>query len=157
MSESWLIVLFVGIGTIVIKEAFDVHRELLEREGSGYGAGTRAVIEAGRDVDDEQYEHALSDRQRIADGFARVFEGVELVVGPTVAYPAPHEDPPVGTPEGDVEGRFTGPFNLAGLPAVSVPCGLAEDDLPAGLQIAGPVGADALVLSLADAFERLGA
>jgi 2-dehydropantoate 2-reductase len=143
------------IGTIVVKEAYDVHRELLEVEGGGYGAGTRAVIEAGRDVDDERYERALSDRQRIADGFARVFETVDLIAGPTVAYVAPHEDPPVGTPEGDVEGRFTGPFNLAGLPAVSVPCGFAEHDLPAGLQIAGPAGADALVLSLAGAFERL--
>jgi Asp-tRNA(Asn)/Glu-tRNA(Gln) amidotransferase A subunit family amidase/ketopantoate reductase len=145
------------IGTIVVKEAFDVHRDLLELEGDGYGEGTRAVIEAGRDVDDEQYERAVSDQQRIADGFARVFETVDLIAGPTVAYVAPHEDPPVGTPQGDVEGRFTGPYNLAGLPAVSVPCGLAEDDLPAGLQIAGPGGADAFVLSLADALERFGA
>ena len=77
------------------------------------------------------------------------------LAGPTVAYVAPHEDPPVGTPEGNVEGRFTGPYNLAGLPAVSVPCGRAECDLPAGLQLAGPAGADALVLSLASEFERL--
>jgi 2-dehydropantoate 2-reductase len=144
------------IGTIVVKEAYDVHRELHEREGDGYGAGTRFVIAAGKDVTDEQYEFALAGRRRIADGFARVFEEVDLLVGPTVAYPAPHEDPPVGTPQGDVEGRFTGPYNLAGLPAVSVPCGIAEGTLPAGLQIAGPPGADALVLSLGDAFERLG-
>ena len=104
------------IGTIVVKEAYDVHRDLLEREGAGYGPGTRAVIEAGQDVDAERYESALADRQRITEGFARVFEGDGLLAGPTVAYPAPHEDPPVGTPEGDVEGRFTGPFNLAGLP-----------------------------------------
>ena len=143
------------IGTIVVKEAYEVHRDLLEREGAGYGPGTRAVIEAGKDVDAGRYERALGDRQRIVNGFARVFEAVDLLAGPTVAYPAPHEDPPVGTPEGNVEGRFTGPYNLAGLPAVSVPCGIAEGDLPAGLQIAGPAGADALVLSLASELERL--
>ena len=98
---------------------------------------------------------ALADRSRISDGFVRVFEEVDVLAGPTVAYPAPHEDPPVGTPEGNVEGRFTGPYNLAGLPAVSVPCGLAERDLPAGLQLAGPAGADALVLSVAAELERL--
>lgn len=143
------------IGTIVVKEAYDVHRDLLEREGAGYGPGTRAVIEAGKNVDAVQYARALADRQQIVDGFARVFESVDLLAGPTVAYPAPHEDPPVGTPQGNVEGRFTGPYNLAGLPAVSVSCGRAEGDLPAGLQLAGPAGADALVLSLASEFETL--
>ena len=59
-----------------------------------------------------------------------------MLAGPTVAYVAPPEDPPFGTPDGDVEARFTGPYNLAGLPAVSVPCGLVEDDLPVGLQLA---------------------
>lgn len=145
-----------ALGTIVVKEAFDVHRDLLELEGDGYGSGTRAVIEAGRDVDPEQYERALADRRRIADGFAKVFEQVDVLAGPTVAYPAPHEDPPVGTPEGDVEARFTGPYNLAGLPAVSVPCGFAEGNLPAGLQLAAAAGADALVLSVAAVFETLG-
>ncbi len=143
------------IGTIVVKEAYDVHRDLFEREGDGYGPGTRAVIEAGKDVDAERYEGALADRRRIADGFARAFEEVDVLANPTVAYTAPHEDPPVGTPEGDVEGRFTGPYNLAGLPAVSVPCGLAEHELPAGLQLAGPAGADALVLSVAVELEGL--
>jgi 2-dehydropantoate 2-reductase len=143
------------IGTIVVKEAYEVHRELLEREGAGYGPGTRAVIEAGKDVDAGRYERALADRQQIVEGFARIFEAVDLLAGPTVAYAAPHEDPPVGTPEGNVEGRFTGPYNLAGLPAVSVSCGRAEGNLPAGLQLAGPAGADALVLSLASEFERL--
>jgi 2-dehydropantoate 2-reductase len=143
-----------ALGTIVVKEAYDVHRELLEREGDGYGPGTRAVIEAGRDVDRATYEHALEDRKRVADGFSSAFERVALLAGPTVAYPAPHEDPPVGTPQGEVEGRFTGPYNLAGIPAVSVPCGIAEGTLPAGVQLAAPAGEDALVLSVAAELER---
>jgi aspartyl-tRNA(Asn)/glutamyl-tRNA(Gln) amidotransferase subunit A len=61
----------------------------------------------------------------------------------------------VGTPQGEVEARFTGPYNLAGLPAVSVPCGLAEGPLPAGLQLAAAAGEDAVVLSVAAALERL--
>ena len=62
-----------------------------------------------------------------------------MLAGPTVAYAAPPEDPPVGTPEGDVEGRFTGPVQPRRHPAVSLPCGLAEDGLPAGLQLAAAV------------------
>ena len=75
--------------TIVLKEAYDVHRVLLEREGDGYGPGTRALIEAGAGVDDETYRSGLADRERVAVGFARVFEEVDVLAGPTVAYPAP--------------------------------------------------------------------
>ena len=144
-----------ALGVIVVKEAYDVHRDLLGQEGHRYGAGTRAVIEAGREVDDAQYERALADRKRIAQGFARVFEQVDILAGPTVAYPAPHEDPPVGTPQGDVEARFTGPYNLTGIPAVSIPCGLAEGELPAGLQLAAAAGEDGLLLSVAAEFQKL--
>ncbi|HAE47125.1 MAG TPA: amidase, partial [Tistrella mobilis] len=50
---------------------------------------------------------------------------------------------------------FTYPFNLTGQPAASIPCGFDRDGLPVGLQIVGPVGADALVLRVARAFERV--
>jgi len=73
-----------------------------------------------------------------------------------VAYPAPAEDPPVGTPEGDVEGRYTSPYNLAGNPAVSLPCGITEGNLPAGLQLAAAVGNDELLLSAARVYEEVG-
>jgi aspartyl-tRNA(Asn)/glutamyl-tRNA(Gln) amidotransferase subunit A len=94
--------------------------------------------------------------RRIADGFDRVLSEVNVLAGPTVAYPAPAEDPPVGTPQGDVEGRFTAPYNLAGLPAVSVPCGVVEEHLPAGLQLAAARDAEPLLLSVAAAYEERG-
>jgi 2-dehydropantoate 2-reductase len=142
-----------ALGTIVVKEAYDVHRELFEREGEGYGPGTRALLEAGSRVEDETYRRALADKERVAAAFARVFAQVDLLAGPTVAYPAPAEDPPVGTPQGDVEARCTGPYNLAGLPAVSLPCGIAEGTLPAGIQLAAARGQDALLLSAAAVLE----
>ena len=106
-----------ALGAIVLKEAYDVHRDLLEREGAGYGPGTRALLEAGREGRRRPPTRAGSPtKDRIAAGFARVFAEVDVLAGPTVAYPAPAEDPPFGTPEGDVEARFTGPYNLAGVP-----------------------------------------
>ncbi len=144
-----------ALGTIVLKEAYDVHRDLLEREGAGYGPGTRALLEAGARVDEAAYARAVAAKERVAAGFARVLADVDVLAGPTVAYPAPAEDPPVGTPEGDVEARFTGPCNLAGVPAVSVPCGIAEGALPAGLQLAAATGEDELLLSVAAAYARI--
>lgn len=51
--------------------------------------------------------------------------------------------------------RNTRPFNVLGLPAVSVPCGFTRAGLPIGLQIAGAPGDDARVLQLAHAYERV--
>jgi 2-dehydropantoate 2-reductase len=145
------------LGAIVLREAWDVHRDLFERQSGEYGPGTRALLELGAGIDDDTYRGALAVRERIAAGFAAVFEQVDLLAGPTVAYPAPREDPPFGTPEGDVEGRYTGPYNLVRNPAVSLPCGLVEGNLPAGLQLAAAVGDDELLLSAARVYEEVGA
>jgi 2-dehydropantoate 2-reductase len=144
-----------ALGTIVLREAWDVHRQLFEREGDKYGPGTRMVLELGAKVSDDDYQAALADKERVTAAFARIFADLPVLVGPTVAYPAPPEDPPVGTPEGDLEARYTGPYNVAGVPAISVPCGIADGALPAGLQLAAAAGNDALLLSVAEAYEEV--
>ena len=50
--------------------------------------------------------------------------------------------------------RNTAPFNVYGLPTISVPCGFTSAGLPIGLQISGPHGGDAVVLQLAHAYEQ---
>jgi Asp-tRNA(Asn)/Glu-tRNA(Gln) amidotransferase A subunit family amidase len=142
------------LGPMILYEAYAEHRERMAREGDSYGPGTRALLDMGAQVSEATYREALAGREAFKAAVARAFAGVDVLAGPTVAYPAPPEDPPVGTPEGELEGRFTGPWNLAGVPAVSIPCGIAEDGLPAGLQLAAPAGADALLLSVAREFER---
>jgi 2-dehydropantoate 2-reductase len=143
-----------ALGSIILKEAFDVHRRWLETTANGYGAGTRALLELGSAIGDDEYRQALADKERVGQGFARALEQVDVLLGPAVAYVAPPEDPPFGTPDGDVEARYAGPYNLAGIPAVSIPCGLAEDGLPAGLQLAAGPHREAFLLSVARAYER---
>jgi 2-dehydropantoate 2-reductase len=143
-----------ALGPIILYEAYAEHRERLEREGEKFGAGTRALLELGAGVSEAAYQEALAGRDAFTAALAQAFAGVDVLAGATVAYTAPPEDPPVGTPEGDIEGRFTGPYNLAGVPAVSIPCGVAEEGLPAGLQLAAPAGSDAYLLSVAREFER---
>jgi aspartyl-tRNA(Asn)/glutamyl-tRNA(Gln) amidotransferase subunit A len=143
-----------ALGTIVVYEAWAVHRGTYEREASRYGEGTRMLLEMGREVDEQTYLGARIDMRRVGEGFERVLAEVDVLAGPTVAYPAPAEDPPVGTPQGDVEARFTAPYNLAGLPAVSVPCGTVEEGLPVGLQLAAARDAEPLLLSVAAAYEE---
>ena len=144
-----------ALGAVVLYEAWLVHRERFEREADRYGPGTRALLEHGAKIEEDDYRAGLADQARVAAAFTRVFQDADVLAGPTVAYVAPPEDPPFGAPEGELEGRYTSAYNLSGNPAVSVPCGLAEGTLPAGLQLAAAVGADALLLSAARAYEEV--
>ena len=75
---------------------------------------------------------------------------LKLVNGHWTAWDPPL--PPEGTP---IEFRNTHMFDVLGLPAISVPCGFTRDDLPIGLQIAGPRFGEARVLALAHAYQRI--
>jgi aspartyl-tRNA(Asn)/glutamyl-tRNA(Gln) amidotransferase subunit A len=50
--------------------------------------------------------------------------------------------------------RNTRPFNVLGLPSITLPCGFSKSSLPIGLQITGALGAEATVLALASAYEK---
>jgi aspartyl-tRNA(Asn)/glutamyl-tRNA(Gln) amidotransferase subunit A len=106
---------------------------------------------------DAWYVRALKVRRLIRNDFDRAFEAVDLVVcptSPTAAFKLGEKaDDPVAMYLSDV---MTVPTSLAGLPAVSVPCGFVSLDgkrLPVGLQIIGPSLADARVLRAARVFE----
>jgi 2-dehydropantoate 2-reductase len=144
-----------ALGTIVLWEAWEVHGDLYKAEGERYGPGTRALLDLGSRITEPEYRAALADAERVAAGFAQALAGVDVLAGPTMAYVAPPEDPPFGTPEGDVEARFTGPCNLARVPAVTLGCGAAEDGLPAALQLMGRLDEEPLLLSVAAEYERL--
>ncbi len=106
---------------------------------------------------DAWYGRALKVRALLCADFDAAFEDVDVLVGPTspeVAFKiGAKSDDPVAMYLSDV---LTVPVSLAGLPAVSVPCGFVEENgtrLPVGLQITGPRRADARVLRVARAFE----
>src|SRR5260370_40538165 len=79
--------------------------------------------------------------------------GVDVLAGPRGAYQAPEQDPPFGAGADSAESRFTGPYNLTGHPAISIP--VPGTGLPIGLQLAGRCGADLALLQAAAAAEEL--
>jgi aspartyl-tRNA(Asn)/glutamyl-tRNA(Gln) amidotransferase subunit A len=116
---------------------------------------TRTQLELGLLVPATDYVRAQRFRSLLRAEFERTFETVDVVVAPTVAWVAPAEDPAIAGDEGAIEARRTGPYNLTGHPAVTVPCGSAEDGLPAGLQFAGPRMTDLRLLDVAAAYEEV--
>ena len=138
------------LSVIVAREAAAVHRG---RDTSRYAEGTRALLEFGAGVSDEQYDRALARRAVLTAAIDESLAGVDVLAGPTVGFQAPEEDPPFGVGEDSGEGRFTGPYNLTGHPALSLP--VPVDGLPAGLQLAGRRGGDWPLLQAAAAAEHV--
>jgi Asp-tRNA(Asn)/Glu-tRNA(Gln) amidotransferase A subunit family amidase len=138
------------LAVIVAREACLVHKG---RDTSRYAEGTRALLTFGESVGDERYARALQQRAELTVAVEASLAGVDVLAGPTVGYQAPEQDPPFGVGDDSGEGRFTGPYNLTGHPAVSIPVPAAG--LPAGLQLAGRRGADLELLRVAAAAEQL--
>jgi aspartyl-tRNA(Asn)/glutamyl-tRNA(Gln) amidotransferase subunit A len=138
------------LGVIVAREARDVHAG---RDTSGYADGTRALLEFGAQVSEVRYGLAMERRAQLTAAVRASLDGVDVLAGPTVGYVAPEQDPPFGVGDDHGEGRFTGPYNLTGHPAVSLPVPTAG--LPAGLQLAGHHGRDHDLLRIAAAAEVL--
>jgi Asp-tRNA(Asn)/Glu-tRNA(Gln) amidotransferase A subunit family amidase len=138
------------LATIVAREAAAVHRG---RDQSRYAAGTRALLDFGAGVSDQQYTSARAEAAELAAAIDGSLAGVTALAGPTVGYPAPEQDPPFGPDTDHGEGRFTGPYNLTGHPAISLPVPI--QGLSAGLQLAGRRGEDRALLRTAAAAERL--
>jgi aspartyl-tRNA(Asn)/glutamyl-tRNA(Gln) amidotransferase subunit A len=139
-----------------MREAADVHRDLFAEHRELYGRNVRTKIERCLRVHDGQVEIAAASRTRYRKLCLELMQDFDLLLTPTLGFVAP----PVGI--GDLALRervikLTYPFSSLGWPALALPCGAAEDGLPASLQIVGQPGADALVLAAGEGLEeRLG-
>ena len=125
----------------------------------GFGLETRRRIMLGTYVlsagyYDAYYSKAQQVRTLIKGDFDRVFERVDVLVTPTTPTPAFLIGEKINDPlQMYLSDIYTVPINLAGVPAISVPCGRSSAGLPIGLQIVGPPFGEATVLRTAYAFE----
>jgi aspartyl-tRNA(Asn)/glutamyl-tRNA(Gln) amidotransferase subunit A len=129
------------------------HEELFAEHRDLYGEDLVVKLERCLRVTDAEYLAGLRTRERYRERFAELTRGVDVLLTPT----EPMVAPPVGV--GDLALRprltqFTYPFSAIGAPALAIPCGPAEDGLPASAQVAGRPGADALVLGVGTLLER---
>lgn len=104
---------------------------------------------------DAYYGRACQVRRLIQQDFTKAFESVDFIAGPVSTQPAFKIGEKVNDPlQMYLNDIFTVPVSLAGLPALSVPCGEDPDRLPIGLQLIGPAFSDGRLMSLANAYEK---
>jgi aspartyl-tRNA(Asn)/glutamyl-tRNA(Gln) amidotransferase subunit A len=142
------------VAPVFMREAADVHRDLFAEFADSYGENVRTKIERCLELPDAKYERGLQAREALWEQAETALEGLDLVLTPTLGFVAPQ------LPVDDLEIReatirLTIPFNALGWPALALPCGPAEDGLPASLQIAGRPGSDALVLAVGEMVEGM--
>jgi aspartyl-tRNA(Asn)/glutamyl-tRNA(Gln) amidotransferase subunit A len=137
------------------REVADVHRDLFAEHADDYGTNVRWKVERALAVTDEAYEKSVSARARYREQASAALDGFDLLLVPTIGTVAPRRT----VPELDLRPsilRFTEPFNVLGWPALALPCGPAEDGLPASVTLAALWNADGYVLAVALALERAG-
>jgi aspartyl-tRNA(Asn)/glutamyl-tRNA(Gln) amidotransferase subunit A len=131
---------------LVFGDAAEYHARTLAARPGDYTTPVRLRLEMARYVLAEDYIRAMRGKAIIAREVDRALDGVDALVLPALAVPAP----PLGAATMPVKGgpdqvrtlmlRCSQPFNLSGHPAMSIPCGRTRDGLPIGLQLVGHKG-----------------
>ncbi|NWG14049.1 MAG: amidase [Acidobacteria bacterium] len=147
-------------GEITVAEALAYHWDWLRARAGDYGEDLRTRMRARLGMSAVAYVRYQERRRSYAARLMRALESCDILASPTLPMPSPKiQDTEVrfGRVREDLRLallRLTRPANLAGLPAISLPCGFAKSGLPIGLQLMGRPYAEDLVLRVAYAYEH---
>jgi len=140
-------------GQMVIADAAVFHRERLQSLPDDFGVDVRQRLMNGAALGLSEYIQARRAQTLLRRQFETFFDSYDLLLAPTTPISAPLIEGPDALEMAGKLTRFTAPFNLTGLPAISIPCGFTSAGLPVGLQIVARSWAEARLLRAAQAFE----
>ena len=138
---------------IMLSEAFTYHERLLRSQPQEFGDMVRARFRVGALFTSADYVQAQRVRNILKREFAQVLQQVDVIASPSMPSTAPAF---AGIDAMTTARRpsFTGPYNLTGMPAISIPCGFTSAGLPVGLQLAGKPFDESTVLRAAYAYQQ---
>ena len=141
-------------------EALAYHAKWFAESPEKYQPATRRQLAASVEAKAADYAQALRQVELARRDIHKVFSTVDLLIFPTSVTPpaliaeAPNQPGAGGGSPGAAPRNNNSPFDVFGLPAISVPCGFTAGGLPIGLQIVGAPFAESTVLALAHAYEQ---
>jgi aspartyl-tRNA(Asn)/glutamyl-tRNA(Gln) amidotransferase subunit A len=145
--------------TLASAEAYAYHEPFVDRSPQLYQPATLARIQSGANISAADALRASRDLKARRHAIRKIFDEVDVLLTPTVPIPPPliadlREHPDSLRSQELIMLRNTRPFNVWGIPAISVPCGFTEDGLPIGLQLAAAFWREDVVLQAAHAYEQ---
>jgi aspartyl-tRNA(Asn)/glutamyl-tRNA(Gln) amidotransferase subunit A len=147
-------------GVLTSAEALAFHVERLDENAEGFGPKVRGRLEKGRTLTAVDYVKADWTRAMFRAGWTALFENVDCVLAPVLAASPPRIDEDAVTINGqeatilDAFTRLTAAANMAGIPALSIPCGSTSGGLPVSLQLIAAADREDIVLSLGAWYQR---
>jgi aspartyl-tRNA(Asn)/glutamyl-tRNA(Gln) amidotransferase subunit A len=140
-------------GVMIGADAAAFHRDRLETNPEGFGADVRQRLEIGKKRTGPEYALARRVQSEMIRRMDSLFAEYDILLTPTVPVAAPVIEGADALAQAGRLTRFTAPFNLTGLPALSLPCGFTRERLPVGLQIVSGRWSEAKVLRAGKAYE----
>ena len=140
-------------------EAFQIHEHLLETRFDHYSPDVRDRLSLGRHVSEDDYHRMQVDRAVLQTEVDRNLDGIDALILPTLAIPAPKPGSTHALIDGQLQDlravslRLTQLFNLTGHPAISLPTGTTAAGLPSATQLVGRRHHTESLLQLASEFE----
>jgi aspartyl-tRNA(Asn)/glutamyl-tRNA(Gln) amidotransferase subunit A len=139
---------------IILSEASNNHQKWFAAREKDYAPNTYANLREGYKVTAVSYLEALEQKKLFTEAVDQVLKQVDVLVCPTVPYPATVKDPSFEDGNIDISQR-TIPFNVSGHPALTVSAGnTVSENLPIGLQIIGLYYDEKTIYRVADAFQQ---
>jgi aspartyl-tRNA(Asn)/glutamyl-tRNA(Gln) amidotransferase subunit A len=139
--------------TILVCEAYAYHEKSLQETPMKFGSSVRRRMLEGAFLSAADYVTAQRARSVLNEQIRANFSRVDVFATPSAPRP-PEAFESMDPNEQNLRPNFTNPFNLTGLPAISVPCGFTSGNLPVGLQILAQPFEEATCFRVAHAYEQ---